>query len=58
MLSTGGCAWIRPVSGDQIMKPPSPPWVWVALVLALLMIGDVVAPPVVIRQATTLWGWS
>ena len=31
---------------------------WVALVLALLMIGYVVTPPVVIRQAAALWGLS
>ena len=40
------------------MLPTSPPWAWVVLVLALIMIGYVVAPPVVIRQATTLWGWG
>jgi hypothetical protein len=34
------------------------PWVWVALMLSLLMIGYVVASHVVIRQATTLWGWG
>jgi hypothetical protein len=45
-------------SGDQSMRSTSPPWVWVALVLALLMIGYVVAPPVLIRQAATLWGWG
>jgi hypothetical protein len=30
-------------SGDQSMRSTSPPWVWVALVLALLMISYVVA---------------
>jgi hypothetical protein len=55
---TSGCGWMRPVWGDQIMRSTSPPWVWVALVLALLMIGYVVAPPVVIRQAAALWGWG
>jgi hypothetical protein len=37
------------------MKPPSPPLVWVTLVLALLTIGYVATPPVVIQQATALW---
>ena len=45
-------------SGDQSMRSTSPPWLWVALALALLMIGYIVAPPVVIRQAATLWGWG
>jgi hypothetical protein len=40
------------------MRSTSPPWLWVALALALLMIGYIVAPPVVIRQAATLWGWG
>jgi hypothetical protein len=40
------------------MKPTAPPWVWVALVLALLMIGYVVTPPVVIQHAAALWSWS
>jgi hypothetical protein len=38
------------------MKPPSPPWVRVALALALLTIGYIATPPV--RQAATLWGWG
>jgi hypothetical protein len=38
------------------MKPPSPSWVWIALTLALIMIGYVAAPPVPVRQAMTLWG--
>ena len=42
-------------SGDQIMKSMSPPWVWIALVLAFLVIGYVVTPPAVIQQATALW---
>jgi hypothetical protein len=37
------------------MKSTSPPWIWVALVLALLVIGYVVTPPAVIQQATALW---
>ena len=40
------------------MKPPSPLWVWVTLALALLTIGYVAAPPVLVRQAATLWGWG
>jgi hypothetical protein len=40
------------------MKSTSPPWVWVALVLALFTIGYVAAPPVLVRQAATLWGWG
>jgi hypothetical protein len=58
LLSTGGCAWIGCWSGDRVMKSTSPTWVWVALVLALLMIGYVVTPPVVTRQAAALWGLS
>jgi hypothetical protein len=38
------------------MKPPSPPWVWVTLALALLTIGHVAAPPVLVRQAATPLG--
>jgi hypothetical protein len=34
------------------------PYVGVALMLALLVIGYVVTPPVVIRQAAALWGLS
>jgi hypothetical protein len=45
-------------SGDQIMKSMSPPWVWIALALALLVIGYVVTPPAVIQQATALWSWG
>ncbi|MGZ5529063.1 MAG: hypothetical protein ACXWJB_10365 [Limisphaerales bacterium] len=45
-------------SGDQIMKSMSPPWVWIALALALLVIGYVVTPPAVIHQATALWSWG
>jgi hypothetical protein len=37
------------------MKSTSPPWIWVALVLAFLVIGYVVIPPAVIQQATALW---
>jgi hypothetical protein len=44
--------------GDQIMKSMSPPWVWIALALALLVIGYVVTPPAVIQQATALWSWG
>ena len=45
-------------SGDQIMKSMSPPWVWIALALALLVIGYVVTPPAVIQQATALLSWG
>ena len=38
----------------MLMKSTSPTWVWVGLELALLLIGYVVTPPVVIRQAATL----
>jgi hypothetical protein len=40
------------------MKSMSPPWVWIALALALLVIGYVVTPPAVIQQATTLLSWG
>jgi hypothetical protein len=43
--------------GDQ-MKSSSPSWVWVALTLALLMIGYVAAPLVLVSEAITLWGWG
>ena len=40
--------------GHQIIKLTSRPWMWVALVLAFLMIGYVATPPVVMQQAA-LW---
>jgi hypothetical protein len=48
--------WQR--AGSQIMKSTSPRWVWVALVLAMLTIGYVAAPAVLVRQAAALWGWG
>jgi hypothetical protein len=60
LLSNGGCAWMGSISvgGSYLMKSTAPMWVWVTLVLAFLLIGYVVTPPVVIRQAAALWGWS
>jgi hypothetical protein len=49
---------MRLVWGDHIMKPTAPPWVWVALGLALLMIGYVVIPHTAIQQAAALWNWG
>jgi hypothetical protein len=40
------------------MKSMSPPWVWIALALALLVIGYVVTPPAVIQQATAWSSWG
>jgi hypothetical protein len=40
------------------MKPTGPPWVWVALVMALLMIGYVVIPPAAIQHAAAFWSWG
>jgi hypothetical protein len=46
-------------SGEiNFMKRTAPPWVWVALVLALLMIGYVVTPPAVIQQAAASSSWG
>ena len=58
LLSTHRCAWMAPGRGIKIMKSVSPPWVWIALALALLVIGYVVTPPAVIQQATALWSWG
>jgi len=40
------------------MKSMSPPWVWIAAALALLVIGYVVTAPAVVELATAFWGWG
>ena len=40
------------------MKSNSPPWVWVAFVLAILTIGYVVMPLTAVQHAAALWGWG
>jgi hypothetical protein len=40
------------------MKSMSPPGVWIALALALLVIGYVVMPPAVIQLAAAWLSWG
>jgi hypothetical protein len=55
--STSGCGWMNG-RGITVMRSTSPPWMWIALVLAVLTISYLTAPPVPLRQAAVLWGWS
>ena len=46
------------VGGSSVMKSNSPPWVWVAFVLALLTICYVVMPLTAVQHAAALVGWG